>query len=212
MWLLMCAHLLQSYPTLCNPIDCKLPGSSVYGISQARILEWVAISPSRGSSQLRNQTAPALAGGFFTTCDTWRLWLFVTYNKWKMWLDCKEKKSCKKKKVLKQSHVLLMGDKGDGRSPQVHWTPSAWATRPHVFRRSATGCSGSGGPGLSPHCSGRDRGHSVLGLQARQLERQWWQLLLSAEPPGQDAVTCAQLPSFYRNHCFREEACLGRKG
>ena len=41
----------QSCRTLCNPIDCCLPGSSVCGILQARILEWVAISSSRGSSQ-----------------------------------------------------------------------------------------------------------------------------------------------------------------
>ena len=38
----MHAQLLQSYPTLCNPMGCSLPGSSVYGILQARILEWVA--------------------------------------------------------------------------------------------------------------------------------------------------------------------------
>ena len=37
----------QSCPTLCNPLDCNLPGSSVHGISQVRILEWVAISFSR---------------------------------------------------------------------------------------------------------------------------------------------------------------------
>ena len=41
----------QSYPTLCNPMDCSPPGSSVHGLLQARILEWVAISFSRGSSQ-----------------------------------------------------------------------------------------------------------------------------------------------------------------
>ena len=40
----------QSCPTLCNPVNCSLPGSSVHGIFQARILEWVAISFSRGSS------------------------------------------------------------------------------------------------------------------------------------------------------------------
>ena len=40
----------QSCPTLCDPVDCSPPGSSVHGISQARILEWVAISSSRGSS------------------------------------------------------------------------------------------------------------------------------------------------------------------
>ena len=43
-------------PTLCDPMDCSLPGSSVYGILQARILEWIAISFSRGSSQPRDRT------------------------------------------------------------------------------------------------------------------------------------------------------------
>ena len=45
----------QSCPTLCNHMDYSLPGSSVHGISQARILEWMAISSSRGSSQPRDQ-------------------------------------------------------------------------------------------------------------------------------------------------------------
>ena len=40
----------QSCPTLCNPVDCSLPGFYVHGILQARILEWVTISFSRGSS------------------------------------------------------------------------------------------------------------------------------------------------------------------
>ena len=40
----------QPCPTLCDPMDCRPPGSSVHGISQARILEWVAISSSRGYS------------------------------------------------------------------------------------------------------------------------------------------------------------------
>ena len=44
----------QSSQTLCDPMDCSLPGSSVHGILQTRILEWVAISFSRGSSQLRD--------------------------------------------------------------------------------------------------------------------------------------------------------------
>ena len=46
----------QTCPTLCDPMDYSLPGSSVQGILQARILEWVAISSSRGSSQPRDQT------------------------------------------------------------------------------------------------------------------------------------------------------------
>ena len=51
----------------CNPIDCSLPGFSVHGILQARILEWVAISFSRGSSQPRNRTrVSCIAGTLFT--------------------------------------------------------------------------------------------------------------------------------------------------
>ena len=53
---------------LCNLMDYSLPGSSVKGISQERILEWAAISSSRGSSQIRGQTHIfCIAGGFFTT-------------------------------------------------------------------------------------------------------------------------------------------------
>ena len=50
------SEVAQSCPTLCVPMDCSPPGSSVHGIFQARILEWVAISSSRGSSQVRDQT------------------------------------------------------------------------------------------------------------------------------------------------------------
>ena len=54
----------QSWPALCDPMDCSLPGSSVHGILQARILEWVAISFSRGSSRPRDQTWVSwIAGG-----------------------------------------------------------------------------------------------------------------------------------------------------
>ena len=47
---------VKSCPTLCDPMDCSVPGSSVHGICQARILEWVAISFSRGCSQSRDRT------------------------------------------------------------------------------------------------------------------------------------------------------------
>ena len=46
-------EIAQSCPILCDPIDCSLPGSSVHGIFQAIVLEWIAISFSRGSSQPR---------------------------------------------------------------------------------------------------------------------------------------------------------------
>ena len=58
-------------PTLCNPTDCSPPGSSVYGISQARILEWVAIPFSRGSSRPRDWTQlSCTAGRFFAVWTT----------------------------------------------------------------------------------------------------------------------------------------------
>ena len=60
--------VLQSCPTLCNPMNCSLPGSSVHEILQARILEWAAVSFSRGSSQPRDWTlVSCIAGRFFTT-------------------------------------------------------------------------------------------------------------------------------------------------
>ena len=52
----------QSCPTLCNPMDCSPPGSSVHGIFQEGILEWVPISFSRGSSWLRDQTCISCIG------------------------------------------------------------------------------------------------------------------------------------------------------
>ena len=54
----MCMHAksLQLCPTLCDPVDCSQPGSSVHGILQVRVLERVATPSSWGSSQPRNQT------------------------------------------------------------------------------------------------------------------------------------------------------------
>ena len=54
----------------CNPTDCSLPGFSVHGILQARILEWVAISFSRGSSQPGNQTQVSFTAGRFLAVYT----------------------------------------------------------------------------------------------------------------------------------------------
>ena len=64
----LCAQL---YLTVYSPVDCSLPGLSVHGILQARILVWIAVPCSRGSSQPRNQTqVSCVAGGFFTTRAT----------------------------------------------------------------------------------------------------------------------------------------------
>ena len=71
MWLCVCVCLVaQSCLTLCNPMDCSPSGSSVHGISQARILERVAVSFSRGSSWATDwiciPCVSCIAGGFFT--------------------------------------------------------------------------------------------------------------------------------------------------
>ena len=61
----------QSCTTFCDPMDCSLPGFTIHGILQARILEWVAIPFSRGSSQPRDQTWVSwIAGRFFTIWAT----------------------------------------------------------------------------------------------------------------------------------------------
>ena len=67
-YLIMCVLATQSLSlTLCDPMDYSLPGSSVHGILQIRILEWVAYPFYRGSSQPRDQTQVShIAGGFFT--------------------------------------------------------------------------------------------------------------------------------------------------
>ena len=65
------SEVAQSCPTLCDPMDCSLSGSSIQGIFQARVLEWIAISFSRGSSQPRNRTrVSCIAGTFFTDWAT----------------------------------------------------------------------------------------------------------------------------------------------
>ena len=62
---------LLSRVRLCDPMDCSLPGSSVHGILQARVLRWIAIAFSRGSSRPRNQTRVSrIAGRRFTVWAT----------------------------------------------------------------------------------------------------------------------------------------------
>ena len=64
----VCMLVAQSCLTLCNSMDCNLSGSSIHGIFLARILEWVAISFSRESSQPRDPThISCIAGGLLTT-------------------------------------------------------------------------------------------------------------------------------------------------
>ena len=107
----MCLHAESSLssPTLCNPMDCSPPGSSVYGILQARILDWVVIPFPRVSSWPKNQTrSSALQADSFLSEPPWtpitvaqlsRVWVLVTpwtvahesplsmeFSRWEYWI------------------------------------------------------------------------------------------------------------------------------
>ena len=74
-----CELVVQSCLTLCNPVDGSLPGSSVYGILQAKIPEWVAIPFSRESSQFRDQAqVSCLAGNSLPLSTT--LYHYATFH------------------------------------------------------------------------------------------------------------------------------------
>ena len=74
----MCA---QSCLTLCGPIDCSLPGSSIHGIFLARMLEWPGDLPDPGI-ELMSLVSPALAGGFFTSSVTGRKCKGCVFHPW----------------------------------------------------------------------------------------------------------------------------------
>ena len=80
-WEHVCS-VTQSCPTLCHPMDYSPPGSSVHGILQARILEWVAISSSRGSSQPRDQMHVSCTGRrilyHWTTWEAHQIFIYLT--------------------------------------------------------------------------------------------------------------------------------------
>ena len=72
------ARSLQLWPTLCNPIDCSPPGFFVHGISQAKILEWVAISTCRESLPPRDQTHISCIGR--QILHHWASWEIPDFN------------------------------------------------------------------------------------------------------------------------------------
>ena len=70
----MCLLIVQSRPILCDPMDCSPPGSSVHGIFQAGILQWVAMPFSRGSFQPRDRTWVSWIAGRFSYCLSHQGW------------------------------------------------------------------------------------------------------------------------------------------
>ena len=81
------SEVAQLCPTLCDPMYCSLPGFSVHGIFQARVLEWVAISFSRGSSWPRDRTqVSCIAGRCFTLWATREAITLIFHSDFKKWL------------------------------------------------------------------------------------------------------------------------------
>ena len=77
------SEVAQSCLALYDPTDCSLPGFSIHGISQARVLEWVAISFSRGSSWPRDQTqVSCIAGRHFTLWANWKASYCLSTDEW----------------------------------------------------------------------------------------------------------------------------------
>ena len=98
-------HEINHVQTLCNPVDCSPPGSSIHGNFQARILEWVAIPSSRGSSQPRDQTQVfCIAKGFFTI---WAINYTLILKKQKQKNKRKQNKQTNKQKNKKTLPDLL---------------------------------------------------------------------------------------------------------
>ena len=81
------AKSLQSCPTLCDPLDYSPPGSSVHGILQAKILEWVTMLPDPGIKPT-SLMSPAPAGRFFTTSATWEAHLYRYQLTKEVAVDC----------------------------------------------------------------------------------------------------------------------------
>ena len=73
------SEVAQLCPTLCDPMDCSLPGSFVHGLFQAKVQEWVAISFSRGSSHPRDRTRVShIVGRHFTVWATREVYILMT--------------------------------------------------------------------------------------------------------------------------------------
>ena len=102
------SEVIQSCPTLCNLMDCSLPGSSVHGIFQARTLEWVAISFSRRSSQPRDWTQVSrIVGRHFAVWATWEIWGRDAWSNRQIWPWSTKWSRAKANRVCQENAVVI---------------------------------------------------------------------------------------------------------
>ena len=100
------SEFAQLYWTLCDSMDCSLPGSSVRGIFQARIMEWVAISFSRGTSWPRDGSWVSwTAGRIITIWATKEVLFFFFFNKARIYNGAKIASSINGSRKTGHMHV-----------------------------------------------------------------------------------------------------------
>ena len=125
------SEVTQSCPTLCDPMDCSLSGSSVHGIFQARILEWVAVSFSRGSSQPKDRTrVSCIASRRFTVWAT--RWVSGKTS----FCQCRSQRRCRfdpsVKDTLEEEVTILFSVLAQ----RMSWTGGAWQATFHEVAES----------------------------------------------------------------------------
>ena len=182
----MCVLVPQSCPILCDPMDSSPPGSSVHGILQARILQWVAIPFSRGSSWPRNQTGVSyIAGRFFTNWAT-REDHRKSYKCY-FWLIPKRKK----KSTMYNFHPYFIDKKIKFRD-QITWPRSHSQHMPvplHLSNPKLSSCHDvkptsqlTNIPAGLPLCAAmlqrttKETGDSTLALQTVNIQETLWRL------------------------------------
>ena len=112
------SEVTQSCPALCDPMDYSPPGSSVLGIFQARVLEWIAISFFRGSSWSRDQTrGSCIAGRHFTVWATGKAPVLILKLIYPVWYEVKSlvAQTVKNLPALQETWPCFIP--GSGRSP-----------------------------------------------------------------------------------------------
>ena len=164
------SEVAQSCPTLCDPVDCSPPGSSAHGILQARVLEWVAISFSRGSSRPRDQTQVShIAGRRFNLWATRdRVTIFIvemneftkhlTANWWQSTCSVHafpERRQSLREALARQETLALPTEAAQGCSGMWCW-PRPWLTL------------------IAQECQLWVRGHSVIQKLSLTAQDQGW--------------------------------------
>ena len=217
-----------SYLTLCDLMDCSLPGSSVHGILQARILEWVAMHSSRGSSQPRD--------GTHVSCDSsigrWILYYWSTWKAWRVII------LNNKKGVLYHFSLLLVCCCSDTKlclticnpvscimpgfsvlpylsefaqmhaQMDVHWVSDAIQPLDPLLPPSF-GLNLSQHQGLFQWVSSSHQVAKVLKLQLHHQSFQWISGLISLELTALISLLSKELSRVFSNTTFREHQFFG---